>query len=238
MAAQEEFKEIMESYFGPEVMGLLDELGTTIQECNKVIPYVKHAFEAYKYIRGKRMLRFFISAIPSSMSEIDKEKFKGYIESKTGKEMLLEYSDSVLQTSSEIAIAALGLLYGDTGKKYDNEFKRIACFSLKGATDDLIEAFMILSSIEKNEKSPYPIVTLSQNVFEASPNLKSVLRTPEDVFAYVHELIRRGLFLPDPTPNRGAIAGTWFICFGCTNISDKLRDLIFQAKTVLKQHRI
>lgn len=203
----------------------------------KVVPYAKHAISAYKLYRKWRISLFLksIDFASHSLPQKDKAKFEKYISGEVGRELLAEYSDSVLSTSSKIAIAALGILYADVNNDiYTDDFKRIACRSLQGVTDGLMEAFILLCELEfKSETGPYPLCAIDEDELESNTALKERIETAEDAFACIGELIRRGMFLPDHIPSR--VAGNkWFINFGVTEISLEIKKLLLKAKTFIE----
>ncbi len=175
-----------------------------------------------------------MNAATDTISTKERKKFEKYINSPIGQKLLAEYSDSVLRTSSETAIAALGILYADTNNtNYDEDFKRFACFALQGGTEGLIEAFLVLSEIEPETKGgPYPVCALTQEVYENNDNINSVIESAEDAFAFIHELIRRGCFLPDHFTSR-MHGDQWFVHFGVTETSIELSNLLLKAKSFL-----
>jgi hypothetical protein len=159
--------------------------------------------------------------------QAEKDKFDKYVNSKIGRELLAEYSDTVLRTSSEVAIVALGILYANTESEFYNfEFKRIACRAMEGETDILLEGFIFLCELDpKPEKGPYLLHLLTQEFIESNPQAKEIIGSAEDAFALVDHLIRKGMLLPDHVSSR--IGGDkWFINYGVTDISIKIKDLI------------
>jgi hypothetical protein len=220
----------------------LEIVGDSITENLGSLPYVMHVRNAYRWLSNTRMT-IFLKSLDFSLNEIlpeSKERFEEYINSNMGREKLAEYSDTILRTSSRSCIAAMGILYSDSlnNKLFSEEFKRIACFAFQGATEPLIDAFIALCDMEPDvSESPYPLCILSEEKFRKDAKLRNVIGSPEDAFASVYELIRRGLFLPGHTPFR--VAGTgWHIIFGVTDISRKLKSLLLEAKRYLGTHEI
>ena len=62
--------------------------------------------------------------------------------------------------------------------------------------------------------------------------LNRTIKSAEDAFASINELIRRGMFLPDHTPSRVS-GGGWFIVFGITDVSLRLREILLKAKSFI-----
>jgi hypothetical protein len=153
-----------------------------------------------------------------------------------GKEKLAEYSDTILRTSSKTCIAALGILYADSlyNKLFSEEMKRIACFAFQGATQPLVDSFVVLCDLRPEVTDPpYPLCILSEKEFKSNATLRKAIGTPEDAFACIHELIRKGFFLPDHTHYRIARAG-WHIVYGVTETSIKLKHLLSEANRYIK----
>jgi len=202
------------------------------------IPYFNTAKKAYNFAQMKRISRFLksINYAVSLLTEQDKGKFEKYINSEVGYDFLAEYSDSVLKTSSKIAISALGILFADSDNLYYSEqFKRIACYMLQGTTDDLIEVFLIMSNLPTTRKGrPYWLCELDGNSYEQNDELRAATRSAEDLFAYISEFTRRGMFLPDHTPSRLS-GGTWFVVFGITEITTQIRDLLIKAQKLISK---
>jgi len=215
----------------------IDSIAIDEKEFFEKIPYAKETLAVWVMYR-KRRIGIFLKSIDKAsgtMSGKDKEQFNDYISSPFGRELLMEYSDSVLSTSSLIAISALGIIYADINNEiYTDDFKRITCRSLQGVTDGLIEAFILLCDLKlKTEKGPYPLCKLDEDEFESSESLKDRIETSEDAFACIAELIRRGMFLPDHIPSRIA-GGKWFINFGVTKTSLEIKKLLLRAKILLE----
>lgn len=173
-----------------DLIKYLDEIPEDYEEFFKVIPYAKQAVSAYNWYR-KRRISLFLKSIDFStkpLPQAEKDKFDKYVNSKIGRELLAEYSDTVLRTSSEVAIAALGILYADTENEIHNlEFKRISCRALEGATDILLEGFIFLCELDpKPEKGPYPLRLLTQEFIESDPQAKEIIGSAEDAFTGSH----------------------------------------------------
>ena len=212
------------------------ELPDEFDELGKLVPYAKHVLTAYKFIRKKRFVLFLkaINAAEDELGEKERQRFAKYVNSNLGKELLSEYADTVLRTSSLTAIAALGILYADIrDSKYTPDFKRLACLAIQGSTDKLVDVFIALCSVApESTGGPYPVRSISQDIMGSNNELCRLIGTAEDAFAFVNELIRRGMFLPDHAPSRVG-GGKWFVNFGCTDISHSLRDLMLKAKAFL-----
>lgn len=91
------------------------ELPDEFDEIGKLVPYAKHALTVYKFIRKERFILFLksINAAEEQLGEKERERFAKYVNSNLGKDLLSEYVETVLRTSSLTAIAALRILYAD-----------------------------------------------------------------------------------------------------------------------------
>jgi hypothetical protein len=220
-----------------DLIKYLDEIPEDYDDFFNEIPYAKQAISAYNWYRKWR-ISLFLKSIEFSakpLSQKEKDKFEKYLNSKIGRELLAEYSDTVLRTSSKVAIAALGVLYADTDNEFYNiDFKRIACRALEGATDTLLNGFIFLCELDpKPETGPYPLRLLTQGFIESNSQAKEIIGSAEDAFAIVNHLIRKSMLLPDHVPSRIG-GGKWFINYGVTDISIKIKDLILKAKQIVE----
>jgi hypothetical protein len=149
----------MDSY---EIIEKVDDLLEMDDEIQELLPYVRQCIKAYRWIRKKRMMRLLrtLDAQANEWSETKQKRFGRYVQSKEGQELLAEYSDTVLMTSSKIAHAALAFLYSDTeNEEYSPRFKTLACSALRGCTDNLVDIFLLLISLplHQRDENPYPM---------------------------------------------------------------------------------
>jgi hypothetical protein len=213
----------------------IDEIVDLFENLPKAGTIVK----AIKYVKRKRIEHFF-KTIDLALDDLPPDKkirFNKYIEDEMGKEILNDFCDSVLTTSSKDAIAALGLLYADTDSaQYETDFKRLACYALRGITDDMMNGFMVLCNVKpfEEERMIYKIVRLSQDIYEENDELRNIFKTPENALALVDELIRRRMFLPDHTSMRFADSKKWSVCFGTTEKTILIHELIARARKLTK----
>lgn len=218
-----------------EIEKAIKAFGDGIDDLAEPIPYVKQVMKAYKWAKRKRISIFLqsLNHATGEFPEKDRNKFEKYINSDTGQELLAEYSDTVIRTSSTIANAALGILYSDfTDSIYPANIKRIVCYALQGATDYLLEVFLVLCQIEPTETNgPYPVSFLEQTEFERNTELSQTIGSAEDSFACVNDLIKRSLFLPDHTASR-LLPPHWVLYFGNTEISQEISKLLRKAKSL------
>jgi hypothetical protein len=111
----------------------LDGIVSELTDLAEYLPYAKAmvgAYHWYRSLRAKKFLRALGTSADRS-SPKDKADFQRVIRSKEGGEVLAQYVDTVLQTSSETAIAALALLYADTNnERHNSDFKVGAALAL------------------------------------------------------------------------------------------------------------
>ena len=221
-----------------ELVSFVEKMPDMIEEYGeiaKIFPYSKHVVAAYRWARTARIKRFLhsLSSVIDELSEEQRRKFDKIINSEAGGELLAEYSDAVLRTSSKTAIAALAILYADVDdKKYVQDFKVAACLVFQGITENSVEAFLELSRVSEvaepiNGKGPYPMFSADDSLLEKLPNLRKLHRNAEELIISTNELIRRGLLLPEHFIGR--YGGT--TCpFGVSDITHRFRELLILAK--------
>lgn len=212
-----------------------------------------------EFVEQRRIYWLFQSmgANNQNPSEKYKEELSKLIETENGQEQLEDFINATLATSSKTAITAMGILLSNLEhENYDEEFRRLSCKALHGITEDLINSFLPLCGLESvgangmtwmgdtatdkatepiEPVSPYKVVQLNAAIIDKNPTLKNAVRSPEDAFASIHELIRRGMFLPDHATSRFGSDEGWSLFFGVTNFSLKLQDLLLKAKVISGQ---
>ena len=215
----------------------ISEFDDEIKELKELVPYAKNIVSAYKWAKKKRIV-YFLRTLNQEISEWNfeqKEKFEKHILSGAGSELLSEYSDTVLRTSSRIGISSLALLYSDVSNDiYDSSFKRTACYAIEGINDISIEMFLLLMSlpIKHQDEKPYIIHFLKEEDIKNSNELNNLIGNPDNIFALVNGLIRRGILLPDHTSGR--LSGrTWSCIYGSGGITHQFIKLFLRAKEAL-----
>jgi hypothetical protein len=217
----------------------LSEIDDELKDLSELVPYAKHILKAYKWAKKRRMIHFLktLNQEIHSWDEKQKDKFKKHIQSDEGAGLLSEYSDTVLNTSSLIGISALALLYGDIESKiYDPAFKLKACYAIEGASDEIIGIFLLLLSlpIRTRKEQPYNMHFIEEKDINDSHELSELVGQPENIFGIVHDLIRRGMLLPDHTPNRISNE-TWRCIYGSAATSQNFKNLFVRAKEAIKK---
>lgn len=208
-----------------------------LEAASKLFPYVRQALTAYQWVKRKRM-SLFLRTLAKSEEKLDdrqKETFKRIISSEGGKELLAEYADSVIRTSSQTSIAALAILYGDVeNEKYPAAFKSVAAIALEGISETAIDLFLALTQGQRvsrlvDDEGPYKIYFCSDHLLSFFPHLSHLRGQPEETVIIVNELIRRNLLLPDRPQAR--IAGDDFsIPYGLSETSQQFEKLLNSAR--------
>lgn len=173
------------------------------------------------------------------MPEAKKKAFEDLLKSNEGGEILAEYLDTVLRTSSKTAIAALAILYADTDhKRYSPDFKLAAAIALEGISEQKVDAFLDLSQandfIPANNQPnpPYPVAVANDKFIDALPTTAGLLRPPATRAAIISDLINRGLLLPDYASSRWGDGGVG-LTFGVSDTTEKFARLLREARSIL-----
>lgn len=209
----------------------------------KVFPYAKKAFTAYRWVKNRRVKVFFraLDATLDSVNDRDRARFARIVDSEEGRELMAEYCDSVLRTSSRTACAALGILYADVDNEaYSEDFKKAACFGLQGISEDAIDLFLKLLQIAadkpRRERKPYWVHTVTEGEWEGHGSGRSHIPA-ESVAPYTHDLINRGLLRPNPgTPFGIPVPNNWQVAFGTGGLTKQFQALLTQARKFLEKN--
>jgi len=228
------------SAFGEWIEGLdLPELVGDFADLAEYAPYVRSAVGAYKWFRLQRFKHFLNSLGKSveALPDAKKNQFRAIITSEAGGEILSEFVDSVLRTSSQTAISALALLYADAGgERYSASFRLSACIALEGLSDQEVDAFVALCNPElaiTAKNPPYPVVIASDGLLpKLPPSVQALLSPPQARVAIINALMRRGMFLPDFAAGRLGDGGVG-VGFGLSETSYQYRDLLIRARSLL-----
>ena len=208
-----------------------------LEGLSKLVPYVKQAISAYQWVKQKRMTLFLKTLAKSeeNLTEYQKEKLQKILSSEDGKELLAEYADSVIRTSSRTGIAALAILYGDVDdKKFRGAFKSLAALSLEGISEEAVDLFLALSEGQRfsklvDDKGPYKIYFCDNHFLSYFPDLNYLLNQPAEIVAITNDLIRRRLLVPDHAYSRIG-GGEVSIPFGLSETSILFQKLLKLAR--------
>jgi hypothetical protein len=220
---------------------IIEDFVSEYDELAKLFPYAKQVVAAYKFVREKRMKRFLntLSNAQEQLTSGERKYFGKLLESEDGQELLAEYADSVINTSSKTANIALALLYADVKtESFDESFKTLAALALRGISESAISLFIILimnkDLMRMDSDPPYPLWTFSEKFIAEVFDVNSEFRNAPFLYSSVSDLIRRGLFAPDHV--LGAfVEPRIIISFGITEITMSFYDLLSRAKEIAKQ---
>ena len=208
---------------------------------SKAIRLGKKTYELLEGVyrnRQKQRIREFLEYIDlryESMTPEEQEKLNQHINSEFGQDILADYIDSILKTSSKRARMAVALLFcRDIDFNFNETETRTFVSAMNGMTDDLLDFFLEVSILEtKKEDFPYPRAGIHDKIFERF-SLKGW--DEEAIFVNVTELIQLKILLPDPMTHSNSFgSGTgWAIWFGLTRTSTKIASLVRKAEALIK----
>ena len=207
-----------------------------LEEIARVFPYLRTVITGVRLLQAKR-LKWFLRALERKLSENPSEakaRLHKILSDPKAAELLAEYSEAVIRTSSRLANAALALLYADQADlRYTRDFKSRAAMAFRGIEDRTIKFFLVLAAGLGQEASdtsdPYQRYYLGTLV-NGAPALAVVEPSPEGRFQMLFELQRRGLLLPDWSSGGwgGGESG-----FGIGRDAASYRDLLIAATDAL-----
>jgi hypothetical protein len=205
-----------------------------------IAPVAKSVFgtlkDAYQYRQQLRVEDFLksINVCYETMTLESQSELNEHIESEIGQEVLAEFADAILHTSSRKVRMAVALLYcKDPEFQFTSVDLHIFLGAMDGITEDLIDFFLMATKLEcQSEHIPYPRSAIHNKnchaFFEKGWE-------EETIFVYVHDLIRRRLLLPDSDNNQATAASGegWAVWFGITSKTRKLVSLLEKAEGLL-----
>ena len=217
---------------------------TDLDDIYSMFPYARGAYTAWCFIKKKRVKRFFLSLkdVEESLSQSDKDRLRKYVSSKEGGLVLGEFIDSVLQSNSKIAHAALAILYADIdGDSFNLRFKMSACSVLASLDDEIIEAFLqltdetFLSRRQVDKEGPYPVYMTQIDNIEGQQDVAGYSAEQEVLTLFIHELTIKGLLAPDHARSRLAGKKVELPPYGVGVMSQRYRKLLLKAKVFMEQ---
>lgn len=205
-----------------------------------VIKLTKNTYIAFSKIyedRRQAKIKEFLKFIDlryDAMNTDDQSKLNEHVNSDFGQEILSNYIDSIVKTSSKRARMAIALLFcKDTEFKVNEVEIRSFVSAMHGMTDDLLDFFLMCAKLETQKESlPYPRAGIHNQNFIL---FNEQGWDEEAVFININELIGLRLLLPDPKTH-GVVAGNsdgWAIWFGITNTSLKMVSLVLKAEALI-----
>ncbi|NRB41625.1 MAG: hypothetical protein HRU20_24670 [Pseudomonadales bacterium] len=175
------------------------------------------------------------------MSLDEQEKLNNYINSDFGQDILSDYIDSIIKTSSKRARMAIALLFcqdiefnfNETETETETE-TRTFISAMNGMTNDLLDFFLEVSTLEtKSEGYPYPRAGIHNKIYEI---FSTKGWDEEAVFVNITELIQLKILLPDPQAHTGSLSdgSGWAIWFGITRTTNKIASLLRKSSELAK----
>lgn len=207
-------------------------------------------------VRGAKRgrLHFFLRSVESAEAQLDeaqRERFCRATADPESQELLTDFAETVVRTSSRIAIAALGILYADQGATaFPPAFRRLACEALDGMSDDLVEAYLAIHAAALrmagqgypgtrgvhrmqggsiDDSGPYPVFFLQHDWLEKTEGLHA-----QPTIAAVQHLLSRGIFLPDFSPRVG---GHPSVMVGIGDDTERFYQLLTKARAWISEQR-
>ena len=221
----------------------INEFLSEYDELVKLLPYAKHAIAVYKLVRLKRMELFLrsLDKVTGEMTPEQRKHLEKALNSEMGQHILAEYVDSLIRTSSQTAIVAFALLYGDVeNRRYSLLFKQQIALSLSGISEELVSLFLALSdslqNLKKDDQGPFPVYFCGERFINDSNEaiLQAHFGAPDTLTAAIYELIQRRLLIPDYASSR--FGGTeWHVPFGFSESSEQFAKLLLRARRMLTQ---
>ncbi|WP_261881469.1 hypothetical protein [Vibrio coralliirubri] len=178
----------------------------------------------------------FISTIEDQVEYLDAERqaeINIFLGKKDSQKFLSDYAAAITNTSSDIVIRALALLFvSDKQFDFDQRLKSrfITCFD--GVDDLKVDLFLRLSKLtESSRLTIYPLYAIDWLNFEDLDLGIDI----DELFSYVDDFIRRGILLRDPTTESGAemyqpMDHHWSLSFGISTTLQRYAVLLEKAK--------
>lgn len=224
-----------------------DEFAHDYGDLVGVVPYAGEVVAAYRYVRQRRVrivLRG-LSSATAGFEQAEGERFRAHLDSLPGRELLAEFVEASLRARTQIAIAALALLYADfEGKRFPPEFRLDAVAQLEGLTDRAIEAFLLLSRHEcvlfrPSGEEPYQVVAVTGSVVAAQPELSTWSTAALAWVGVVSDLVQRGLLAQDWAAGSRVGDEDWMAYFAFSFASGNMNVLLTDARAALsnREHR-
>jgi hypothetical protein len=207
-----------------------------------VIKLSKNTYSAFSKIyedRRQAKIKEFLNFIDlryDTLKVEEQEKLNEHVNSDFGQEILSDYIDSIIKTSSKRARMAIALLFCKDSDFRVNEVEtRSFVYAMRGMTDNLLNFFLEVANLEtQTESIPYPRAGVHNSNFES---FKDKGWDEEAIFININELIGLRLLLPDPKSYSVAAGNSegWAIWFGITKTSSKMVGLILKATVLIKE---
>ncbi|MEZ8719932.1 hypothetical protein AB6D66_02560 [Vibrio pomeroyi] len=178
----------------------------------RVFGYLK---EAYNKSRKRKIDTFmtYVDARYEIMTPSERDELVRCLDSNEGQDLLSDYVNNALNTSSKTVVMAYALLYcNDPDFNFSTQDKRSIVSALQGINDELVLLFIELSKLNPtHENEAFKRVLITSQAGEE-------IQHGENLYVDIAELIRRGLLFSDPKPATFN-SSEWSIAFGISPIA-------------------
>jgi|TARA_R110000803_G_scaffold190339_3_gene252904 hypothetical protein len=208
----------------------------TVKTASVAVRPLFNALSEAHQVYGAYRIGVFLSTIDTeieTMSVESQREFNDFVGCSKTKKVLADYASAISNTSSEILLRALALLFIDVNFFEFSEQQKIRFVSCTNGIDDLkVELFIKLASLPKIDiETVYPIYVINHVNF-SELNLKVEL---DELFSYTEYFLKQGLILKDPRSEFGANfhspkSSDWSICFAISPTLQRFAALLSKAK--------
>ncbi|GMV21036.1 MAG: hypothetical protein AMXMBFR57_09850 [Acidimicrobiia bacterium] len=215
-----------------------DEIVQDYGDLIEVVPYAAEVVAAYRFVRQRRV-RSFLRSLADATSDLDsagRERFRTYIESVPGRELLAEFAETSLRSKTQTATAALAILYADVDcTRFPREFIADAVPALESLTDRTIDAFLLLSKhaaalAQTPDRGPYTVVAITGSVVGAEPELSGWSTEAAEWCRVVGDLTQRGILTADWAAGSRLADDDWRAYFALSLFSGNMSKLLNEAR--------
>lgn len=204
-----------------------------------VAPIAKSIFGGLKKARNlyqQYRLELFLATINSEVENLNAEQqteINNLLDQEITKKLLADYAAAIINTSSDIVLRALALLFiNDQQFNFSSQEKARFVTCANGLDDLKANLFIKLSNLYKlNTDTVYPVYVISHQNFNSLDLGVEI----DELFAYTGDFFKRGLLLRDPRGDFGSNFHThkdsdWSICFGLSATLQRYAALLRKAK--------
>ncbi|EGR1020505.1 hypothetical protein RUK27_003270 [Vibrio cholerae] len=208
-----------------------------VKRCTSIaLKKVFHALGEARLLFMEHRVNEFLRTVDDQIEELsldEVEKINAFLSNEQSKKVLSDYAEAITNTSSDIAIRALALLFIDDRQFNFNKHLKSRFITCINGVDDLkINLFLELSTLKESQrKTIYSMYHIDHLNFD-SLNLGVDI---DELFSYVEDFTRRGLLLRDPSqvsdaemyePNEQE----WSVSFGISSTLQRFAALLRKAK--------
>ncbi|MEZ8051767.1 hypothetical protein [Vibrio atlanticus] len=203
------------------------EMQTVGKGAISVISCLKDAYNKSK----KRKIDTFMKCVDvryELMTLGERDTLITYLDSSEGQDLLSDYVNNALNTSSQTVIMAYALLYcNDADFSFTASEKHSIVSALQGISDELVLLFVELSKLDPtHENDAFKRVLVTNQVGWQ-------IQHGGNLYVDIAELIRRGLLLLDPK-SATFESSEWNIAFGLSPLALQCVKLLEKSAELLK----